>query len=1041
MHRIPFFALLFVALAGVEAHAQTETIVRGRDAIRLPEGFHAEIAAGSELTQYPMFMTFDDRGRLFIAEASGKNAKAKEMLADPQCTILLLEDTDHDGRFDTRKVFADHLTLPMGVQWFQGSLYVADPPNFLKLTDADGDGVAEQREVLLSGWNVLNTASLHGPFLGPDGLMYLTHGRHGYKIATKEGETLEGTASRIWRCKPDGTKLERMCGGPFDNPVELIFLGTGETIGTMTYFTDPKNGQRDALMHWVEGGLYPKHGDSASEFIRTGDYMPVLTKFARIAPAGLARYRGANFGEDYRGNLFSAQFNPHRVQRHVLTREGGSFHCEDSDFLTSVDPDFHPTDVLEDADGSMLVSDTGAWYVDACPLSRIAKPDIKGTIFRVVRDAGDRPEDPWGTGLAWDTLQKIKLTALMSDPRPRVRDHAREVLVGEGSAAVPALEALLRSNPAPEVACDAIWALHRIGGHGWRTVREFINAEDAEVRIAACRAVGLEDDHNAVKRLIGRLQDDDFGVRRQAATALGQINAPRTAQGVLDATAGVRDRFVEHALIYALIQMNDQDVLATGLSAEDVCTRKAALIALDQLHSEELTEPVFAPFLSENDDAMRQAVLWVASRHTEWSGAVVGEIDKRLRAENFDPATAAPLRELVLAYAKADELQALVAKDLADAGLDDARKLFLLDLVGQAQVNPLPAAWIAELGKLLDSTSVDLKARVAFLLRTRGVGNFDGKLVALAADDAQPNGMRLTALGAALPRVKTLNEAQFAFARKALAPENAPTERQAAAKILADADLNEAQLQSLTKELPEADALSFPSLLDAFKHGKAEDTGLALVKGLTKASALLERVPSQRLDTVLAGYPEAVQSAAAPLRARAEAEKAARVEKLKAIEPLLGGGDVGRGRRVFFGQKVACYTCHRVGEEGGVLGPDLTSIGAIRSAHDILESVLFPSASIVQDYDTYVVETALDSYQGTIARQEPDAVVLRTAVNEEVRVPRSEITSMQVYPISKMPEGLDQGLTRDELLDLISFLRSLNGEGWLQPEMRNTDKH
>ena len=90
-----------------------------------------------------------------------------------------------------------------------------------------------------------------------------------------------------------------------------------------------EDGAEDQVeLHFVEGGVYPKPYPVTAEFKRTGDLMPVMTKFARIAPAGLARYRGANFGEDYRGNLFSAQFNPHRVQRHVLTRERAHRGCD-----------------------------------------------------------------------------------------------------------------------------------------------------------------------------------------------------------------------------------------------------------------------------------------------------------------------------------------------------------------------------------------------------------------------------------------------------------------------------------------------------------------------------------------------------------------------------------------------------------------------------------------------------------------------------------------------------------------------------------------
>ena len=159
----------------------------------------------------------------------------------------------------------------------------------------------------------------------------------------------------------------------------------------MTYFKDPENGERDALLHFVEGGVYPKmYPQVMGEFKRTGDLMPVMTKFARIAPSGLARYRSDNFGSEYQGNLFTAQFNPHRVQRHVVHREGATFRTDDSDFLTSTDPDFHPTDVLEDADGSLLVLDTGAWFIHGCPISRVAKPEIKGAIYRIRKSDAPR---------------------------------------------------------------------------------------------------------------------------------------------------------------------------------------------------------------------------------------------------------------------------------------------------------------------------------------------------------------------------------------------------------------------------------------------------------------------------------------------------------------------------------------------------------------------------------------------------------------------------------------------------------------------------
>ena len=195
-----------------------QKIAKDTAGIHVPKGFTVERVAGPDQVLYPMLAVLDDRGRLFVTESSGKNISGGAMAKNPECRIRLLEDMDGDGVYEHSKIFADKLTLPMGACWYRGSLYVASPPDFLRLDDVNDDGVSEHREVILTGWNVRNTASLHGPFLGPDGWLYLTHGRHGYKIQTKEGQLLEGLASRIWRCRPDGTGLERVCGGGFDNP-------------------------------------------------------------------------------------------------------------------------------------------------------------------------------------------------------------------------------------------------------------------------------------------------------------------------------------------------------------------------------------------------------------------------------------------------------------------------------------------------------------------------------------------------------------------------------------------------------------------------------------------------------------------------------------------------------------------------------------------------------------------------------------------------------------------------------------------------------
>lgn len=1036
------FIALFFATALLDGSRAAEAPT-GLASIHVPEGFTVCVAAPSGVVDYPMCATMDERGRIFVTESTGKDKRGKEMAAHRECIVRLVEDKDDDGVFETSKVFAEELSLPMGVLWHQGSLFVAAPPDFVRLDDKDGDGVSEAREVLLSGWNVLNTASLHGPFLGPDGMLYLTHGRHGYKIATKEGETLEGLAPRLWRCRTDGTALERICGGGFDNPVELIFTPVGEMIGTMTYFTDPRNGQRDALMHWVEGGVYSKPHECVSEFKRTGDFMPVMTKFARIAPAGLLSYRNGSFGSDFDGNLFSAQFNPHRVQRHKLIRDGATFRTEDEDFLTSTDPDFHPTDVMEDADGSLLVVDTGGWYVDACPLSRVSKPDIRGAIYRVRRKDAAPVEDPRGKKLTLDSRTPEELAALLSDRRFAVRDHAAELVIAKGEASTPALARTLKKEKNTEVRLSALWALHRVGGaEATKTLNAALTDSDPLIRAAAARSAGIRKDDAAVRRLTRIVRKDDPVPRREAATALGMIRDPRAVPSLLDAAAKTGgDRFIEHSIINALIQLDEPRPVIAGLRSRQPGTRKAALVALDQMNGRFLEQRHIGSFLKDKNDDLRRTGLWAAAHHPEWSGDVIEFLSAELRAREMTEQQEAGVRAALAAFAENEGVQARVAELLASPELSPDRKLLLIDTIDRLKVQELPDVWIAALGKQLEPGDERVRGRALALVRARSVPGMEARLDKIGGDPAEPASLRVAALGATISRNPAISAGGFEFLKAQVAGGGDPALRLASAQLLAQAKLTEDQLMELASgPLASADALVLPSLAASFRDSREEAVGNAMVKGLLASQANSSVLRGEQLEKLLSNFPPSVRASAEPLLSRAREEQATRTAKLAALEPLLSGGDVGRGRRVFFSEKLACSTCHSIGKEGGTLGPDLTAIGAIRSGRDLLEAVVFPSSTFVPGYEPVHVETAKESLTGIIGEQTADAVVLRTGANAETRLPRSAIKSIEPSTVSVMPEGLDTGITQAEFLDLLAFLQAQNGEQWLSPERRQVAK-
>src|SRR5262245_3045180 len=253
-----------VVAVGVLAALAAQTI-RARQpaaspAFRLPPGFTIERVAGPPLVDRPIVADFDDEGRLYVADSSGSNERVEKQLADRPHRIVRLEDKNGDGRFDTSVVFADRMMLPEGAMWLDGSLYVAAPPSIWKLTDTDGDGVADRREEWFEGKTLTGCANdLHGPYRGPDGSIYWPKGA----LAQQPSERLGGSsfrtrAAHIFRRRPGSAFVEPVMTGGMDNPVDVAFTATGERILTTTFVEHPQLGRRDAVLHAVYGGVFGK---------------------------------------------------------------------------------------------------------------------------------------------------------------------------------------------------------------------------------------------------------------------------------------------------------------------------------------------------------------------------------------------------------------------------------------------------------------------------------------------------------------------------------------------------------------------------------------------------------------------------------------------------------------------------------------------------------------------------------------------------------------------------------------------------------------
>ena len=521
-----------------------ETVELAPHTFTIPDGYELKRVAGPPLVQRPMHMYFDDSGVLYVTDSSGDTRKAPVQLKEPEHRVLRLVDRDGDGTFDESTVFADELPFPEGILVHDGAVYVGAPPYIWKLRDSDGDHVADERTVWFDGGSIENCGNdMHGPYMGPDGFFYWCKGAFApQEHELTNGRTLTSHAAHIYRARPDGSQLERVITGGMNNPVGLAFSETGERFLSGTFFDLSKPGRRDGILQAVYGGMYGRrHERVLDPHPNTGRLLPIMSQLGPAAPSGMLMPRHP--GSEWKGDLICTEFNTRRLSRHRLSTSGSSYSAVTSTFLESDQTDFHPTDVIEDADGSLLVADTGSWYMICCPTSKIAKPHVLGAIYRVQKKDSKKHEDLRGLKLDWSQPQ----VAWLSDSRPAVVKRAIDALAKANN-----IDALRSSS----ARLSAVWALHRIsGGRARAAVREFLSAEDPDVRAAAIHSVALWRDREALALLIEVLSQDDPTRRRLAAMALGRLGDGEAVNPLLQAHSTEMDPFLSHAIAYALYEI------------------------------------------------------------------------------------------------------------------------------------------------------------------------------------------------------------------------------------------------------------------------------------------------------------------------------------------------------------------------------------------------------------------------------------------------------------------------------------------------------
>lgn len=1014
-------ALLFSQAPAPNPAVQTVSL--GRHHFSLAPGLKITQVAGPPLVDRPVSAVFDARGRLFVTESSGSNEPAAVQAEKKPHRVLRLVDTDNDGIFDKRTVFADNLMLPQGICVVGDEVWVGAPPKIWRLIDSDDDGVADKRILWHDGGTLTGCMNdLHGPVVGPDGFIYWTKGAFAeQKHTLAGGETLVTKGSHIFCARPDGSGRQSVLNGGMDNPVGVAFSPLGDVFLTCTFVHRPGGGTglRDGVLHAVEGGLWGKDHDpihSPYHLWTSPDLMPVLVELGPAAPCGLTRARSELLG--LKDQLLSCQFNLRRVQAHALQKDGCALAATNKDFLVSDHPDFHPTDVVEDADGSILVVDTGGWYKLCCPSSQMVKDQSLGAIYRITRADGpskeNGTEDPRGLKIG-----NLASTSFLTDHRPVVRDRALDALVQASARGDLAAYAKDAANPVPARVL-ALWGLCRMGTiESLEQVAGFLTDPEESIRVVAARILTRQRSGAGRDSLTKLAQTDHSAtVRRAAVEALVALDpgpALPTLLKVARQTDNPNDRAWQHALtraVYlALKALPEEDKgisQALAAAAETGAHRRLLLTALDQ--SRRLKTPAETLTLARESGAEdRRFARWILTRHPEWAPAIATEL-----AGSQPPAWLDA--ELLGILVNEPKIQHLVGQWLATDRPDLA-----LEAMTRWSGKQVPAPWVDPILKNLGAPKTETLRMIAVLARNCTLPeSWLKRLNELAEIDFSPPAHRLLAL-ASLSKGRVEKDKRFATIVNYLRATMPAPERLAALEALDRLQLSPTQWRLLAEKLGETSVADQARLVGLFQ-AKDPAAGQALTQALVDGK-IPPTVSTALVRTALAGHGKEILERAEPTLAKRDPSVSAQRALVDKLLAELPAGDVSRGHEVFNSPKTACASCHKIGYKGGLAGPELTSIGKIRTQRDLLEAIIAPSASFVRSYEPVTISLSSGKILSGVPKGE-SATEIRIQTGPEAieTIPRGQVEEMNPGTVSLMPAGIDKQISTQDLADLIAFL-------------------
>jgi putative heme-binding domain-containing protein len=924
----------------------------------------------------PIHMNFDAQGRLWVASSAVYPQIMPGQAADDK--ILILEDTDNDGKADKSTVFADSLLIPTGIEPGDGGAYVANSTELLFFKDVDGDGRADHKRIMLAGFGTEDTHHiLHTLRWGHDGQLYMNQSIYIHShIETPHG-VVRLDSGGILNLRPPSQELGIHMKGLI-NSWGHHFDRFGQSFAT--------DGAGGEGINWVvpqamyvtyEGARRVLHG------VSPGSY----PKFC-----GLEVVESEHFPNDWQGNMVTCDFRAHRVVRFSINDQGAGYVTKEMpDLMRTTNVTFRPIDVKLGPDGALYIAD---W---SNPIIQHGEVDFRdprrdhehGRIWRVSHKG--RPLAKKQNLLA---VSNAELLENLNSPNGYLRQRSRRVLTERGDGIKGDVQSWTEKQTAEHAQLEALWMHQSLDQVNAELLNKVLAAKDGAIRAAAVRVLSFWHPRldNPLELAARAVQDEHPRVRVEAVRAAAKIPNPRAAELVLSALEHPIDRFLDYAIWLSINDLAEPWVKAVASGDWKWEGREKQLeFAL------EAVEPRHA-------SAVLNRVLAEKPIDREGTGPWIGLIAKAGSREHL-----AQLLDRVLAdeFAPAAKIKALDA-------LSEAARL--------RQISP--AENREKVMSLFDSTDPALRAASIRLAGRWKLGGAAGDLLKIAGDKDSP---------AREPAFQSLREIGGEDVQKGLA---------ALAGAGHDVAIRAEAVKALTAiDLARGTPLAVEVLSALPTEEAALNLWRALLGGKGAAAAFARAIPKYGLPETMvkAGLraareggrtePNLVLALARNIDAEDEAKNLSPEELKRLLAFIQEKGDPARGERVYRRQELACVTCHAIGGVGGKVGPDLTSIGASAPADYLVESMLFPNRKVKEGYHAVIVETADDQeLSGVLVRETDEQLIIRDAANREVSVAKNNIRNQRVGG-SIMPAGLIDILDEQEQADLYRFLSELGKPG------------